>query len=706
MSRHGISIGHIRLHSPVSAATASSRNEQNVGVERLGKYNGQDKQKWQNRQDLIFLDDLVATLEAHRDHNRASVIHKFEQNVDEALLPFKRLSLDGASSEDAETTYERGGDETDTNGRSSTSAAGPSPSEVSVRAYRRRQGPRPLQWPANSVQYVEEGSKTRNTGFIRSLDPLEYTGAVVPIKKSWKWSGANPTMINTPWAPYMEDSTGDNYERSITVESRQELWLTRSRLSNEIRAFEAYMRLSPAEEAAAKLVHSDVTLILRKHLLPKSLTLLGSRSTGLAAPTSDFDYRVEIDSPEQASRKDSQGLTPKAAKRTTKSPLKRILRGLQESKDIVATELVHVPVATVKCRHRATGLDIQFRAMSPSKASQQYTAAYLSEFPSLRPLYILIRHFLEIRDLTSVFLGGLSPYTILMMIVAALKHSSGKFPPNDLGGQLLHILDFYGNADLYENGFSADPPRTFKKIRENKRTPKEREALYSDLQLQGVEHLIENSNPRKPYLLCLQDPAHAYNDLGKHSYAIKHVQNTFKKMHISLKVALSLAQSTQKYEDWSFLTPMVRADYSLFEIDRRNIERCNKPDVKLTRKDATEDTISALLERRLKIYKSEMDEDDLPFTPACSDLEPGLITKYKVEGWYPYEFRIKPHVETKWDRGQTNLKATIRREKREKKKRKGGAGAEKDDAAAKKEDAPGSEKTNDAETEGTLLSNR
>ena len=456
------------------------------------------------------------------------------------------------------------------------------------------------------------------------------------------------------------------------------------------------MRLSPAEEAAAKLVHSDVTLILRKLLSPKSLTLLGSRSTGLAIPTSGFDYRVEIDS--KASMKDSQQLTPKAAKKTTKSPLERILRGLKDSKDIVATKLVH-PVATVRCRHRATGLDIQFRAMSPSQASQQYTAAYLSEFPSLRPLYILIRHFLEIRDLTSVVLGGLSPYTILMMILAALRHSSGKFSSNDLGGQLLHVLDFYGNADLYENGFSADPPRTFNKTRENKRESEERDALYSDLQLQGIKHLIKNSNPQKPYLLCLQDPADAYNDLGKHSYAIKHVQNTFKKMHNSLKVALSLAQSTQEYEDWSFLAPMVQANYSLFEINRRNIERCNKPDLKLTCKDATEDTISALLERRLKIYKSEMEEDDLPFTPACSDLEPGLITKYVVDGWYPYEFSLKPHVERKWDRGQTNLKATIRREKREKKKRKG-------DADAKKEDALGSEETIDGEEEGTLLSNR
>ena len=238
MSRHKISRGHARLPSTLSAATASSRNERKVGGDRLGHYNGQDKQRSRNTQDLIFLDDLVATLEAHRDHNRASVIRKIKQKVDKAILPSKRPSLYSASSRDVKTAYKRGEDdgrgadcgrredETDNNGRSSISTPGPNPSEVSVRADKRRHGSRPLQWPADSVQYLEEGIKTRNTGFVRRSVLLEYTGAVVPIKKPWKWLGANPTKINTPWAPYMEDSTSDSYERSITVESRWKSWLT------------------------------------------------------------------------------------------------------------------------------------------------------------------------------------------------------------------------------------------------------------------------------------------------------------------------------------------------------------------------------------------------------------------------------------------------------------------------------------------------
>ena len=240
-----ISRCHVRLLSSLSATRTSSRNEQEVGnkrvgSKRLGRYNGQDMQREQKLQDLVFLDDLVATLEAHRDYNRASVIHKVQGTVDEAALPFKRPLVDSASSESAETTHERGEDEIDTNNRSLTNAR-----EALVRRIladiplvrelaadralvrrvmatpeERRHRPQPRKWPAESVQDVDEGTKMRNTGFVRSVDPLEYTAAVIPITPSWKWTGAVPRRMTTPWAPYVEESTGDNYERSITVKSR------------------------------------------------------------------------------------------------------------------------------------------------------------------------------------------------------------------------------------------------------------------------------------------------------------------------------------------------------------------------------------------------------------------------------------------------------------------------------------------------------
>ena len=380
------------------------------------------------------------------------------------------------------------------------------------------------------------------------------------------------------------------------------------------------MSLSPAEEAAAQLVHSDVTLALRGLLSTKSLTLLGSRSTGLAAPTSDFNYRIDIDSSKRSSTNKSPEMTTNAAKSTRERVLEGIWLRLKKSKDIAPTKLIFAPVPIIKCRHRATGLRIQFEVMAPSQASQQYTAAYLHEFPSLRPLYILIRHFLEIRGLTAVSQGGLGSYTILMMIVAALKHSRGEFPPDDLGSQLLRVLQFYGNTNLCDFGFAVEPQRIFNK-KKPKQSRAERSNFHSDPQFQGMVYLIKCSRggARRPYLLCLQDPADAYNDLGRPSYAIKHIQLIFSRMRTSIRKLLSRRGLTQESEDWSFLAPMVRADYSSFEITRRDIEHCNTPDVGLNLEDADEETISALLERRFKIYRGEMEKDSLPSNLADTD---------------------------------------------------------------------------------------
>lgn len=250
--------GHVRPFSGFNAASTFSRNEENVGNtnsgrNRSGRYNAENKQRERNMQDLIFLDDLLATLEPHRNYNRGPHIHKQRQRVNKAILPFKRPLLDSASSENAETTFKRREDEVDTKGQSSTSAREPSPSEGPVRRALQGKGvvrrievtadqagarensetadePRhrlhTRQWPADTVQNVEEGSKTRNTGFVRSVEPLGYKAAVTPIKELWEWTGANPSTISTPWVPYVEDKSDDSYERSITLESRWRFRLT------------------------------------------------------------------------------------------------------------------------------------------------------------------------------------------------------------------------------------------------------------------------------------------------------------------------------------------------------------------------------------------------------------------------------------------------------------------------------------------------
>ena len=404
--------------------------------------------------------------------------------------------------------------------------------------------------------------------------------------------------------------------------------LTQYRLSKEIRAFEAFMRLSPGEEAAAQLVINDFTSIVKNIVPTNPLTLLGSRSSGLASPTSDFDFSISMPSSESQVTEILTTLNPRQLITASIRALRKIEKGLRKSEQIVDTEMVAARVPLVSCKHRATGLNIQLQTMSPYQAAQQYTAAYLAELPSLRPLYILIRHFLEIRDLTTVFEGGLGSYTILMMIVTALKHASGRFAADDLGGQLLHVLDFYGNKDLYKHGFSANPPRVFDKSKNKKWPMEERIARAKDPQLRGIDEIVQKSDVRKPYLLCLQDPASHFNDLGKNAYAIKHIQATFQRAREGILKSFHNRKTLRGTEEWSALNAMVRGNYKDFELDRRRIERCVDRDTTLRPLDTSTDSVQSFFENRLRTYKGNQEADEFGANPKTfNSLLPDLKSR-------------------------------------------------------------------------------
>lgn len=394
----------------------------------------------------------------------------------------------------------------------------------------------------------------------------------------------------------------------------------RHSLTTEIKAYEAYMSLSPQEEAASQLVISDVNSVAQNEPDIKPLTLMGSRSTGLATPNSDFDFTFtfqrslpggwiippsETDVPQAQSSYSEKKLEAVKA-------LRKVDKHFRSSHKFSNTDFIrHARVPIIRSKHVATGLDVQIQTLAPYQAAEEHAVAYLFEFPSLRPLYIILRYCLEVRGLTTVFEGGLGSYPILMMIVTALKHSSGKFASDDLGGQLLHVLDFYGKADLYKVGFSADPPRVFEK-QKGEWPLDERMARTADSQLRGIDQM-QKYYPRKPYLLCLQDPADDLNDLGKNAYAIKHIQATFNKARESMQ-ALSERQNNglddgTKGRVWSCLDSLTRADYRPFEVHRSRVERCASPR-KLNDRDYSKERIDKDFKKRVNRYKGTAEADD------------------------------------------------------------------------------------------------
>lgn len=298
-------------------------------------------------------------------------------------------------------------------------------------------------------------------------------------------------------------------------------------------------------------------------------------------PYSDIDFAVSLPDIEKEAMKFRKSLNSLKYQKI----YRRVLFKLQQAfaKDVNFTNdarIIYARVPIVQVTHRTTGQEIQVQISTGIHQQQQHTLAYLAEYPTLRSLYFAIRSCLELRRLNITFEGGLGSYAMLILIVNALKHTSGQHDPHDVGNQLLHVLEFYSNSDLYRVGFSVDPPRTFRKGG-IPATAEERLARASDPVLRGID-LIAKANLQKPYLLCLQDPADPTNDLGRKAYSIKHIQQTFATARNTMVSDMEAWDqrrnvTTPKHDDTGLLDALINGNYRRFDYNRRMIEDFGSP---------------------------------------------------------------------------------------------------------------------------------
>lgn len=342
------------------------------------------------------------------------------------------------------------------------------------------------------------------------------------------------------------------------------------------------MKPTATEERACQFLIELVTSIVGKTLPNNPLELIGSRRTGLAVATSDIDFSLSI--PEYEKNDPTvRGPSPMRPE-ARKDRLKKFFvlsHALRRSEQFMLVDVIHARIPIVTAMHRHTGLTVHIQGLHSTLAARTCVAGYLSEYPTLRSLYILLRSALDMRVLTTVLEGGLGSYTIFMMIVNALKHaslpsSSGYgITRHDLAAQLFWVLDFYATADLRKNGYSIDPPRVFPKAEEHV----VRVDGNPDVTTR-VRHELDTIfkyKPKQPYLLCLQDPADPTNDLGSKSHTIMHVQKTFKLASELLKRNVDYFDNLHprpiKKGTNSILYPLVGANYKRFTYARNQMSK-------------------------------------------------------------------------------------------------------------------------------------
>lgn len=143
----------------------------------------------------IIVDDLSATLEAHRASNRAAVIRKIILRADDSPGPIRRPLQSEESNNGSEVKHTH-----------------------KVKQSRPRQI-----WPADSVQAKERYGKTGTAdGFVKKVDAFDYTGVVQWPKQSWKLShDSDDLLMQRPWLAYMETTSEDCLERYVLETHRK-----------------------------------------------------------------------------------------------------------------------------------------------------------------------------------------------------------------------------------------------------------------------------------------------------------------------------------------------------------------------------------------------------------------------------------------------------------------------------------------------------
>jgi non-canonical poly(A) RNA polymerase PAPD5/7 len=225
-----------------------------------------------------------------------------------------------------------------------------------------------------------------------------------------------------------------------------------------------------------------------------TLHVFGSFKTGLYLPTSDIDLVV--------------------VGRWETLPLRTLEKALLDAKiadtsTLKVLDKASVPIIKLTDKLTQVRVDISFN-MANGLKSVELVKMYKKRFPPLSKLICVLKQFLLQRDLNEVFTGGLSSYCLILMVVSFLQlhhREDAADASANLGVLLKEFFELYGRNFNY---------------------------LQIAIRVTGKGSYVSKDEVQKnmpvghrPSLLCIEDPLHPGNDVGKSSYGALQVRQAF-----------------------------------------------------------------------------------------------------------------------------------------------------------------------------------
>ncbi|OQD89011.1 hypothetical protein PENANT_c003G01165 [Penicillium antarcticum] len=347
-------------------------------------------------------------------------------------------------------------------------------------------------------------------------------------------------------------------------------------LDMEICALDQYLMPTSQETDQIEKLRAEVASLLEE-VVPQAPRMIGSHCTGLVLAHSDLDFILPFeDLPRSADRDRKPSPTRPQIQDAHIRLLRQVARALQHTDAFSGqVQLSDKRNPALSARHRRTGLLLQFYCGEGVPAITEYLQDYQAEYPNLRPLYAATRTLLEARGLFGSPQAGVGPDGLAMLIVAFLKMNHGRFTgPNRLGDHFLALLHFYGTeVDLPSVGVAVDPPGLFGTVSlpvtsdvDEPAHQRGQRSLINTKRTAAVKgnHLVAHR-------LCIQDPTHYMNDLGRSCTRTSEMQNAFMTAHQQLRQACDNWTSNGKNKNLSILTTALHANFDTLEIIRNQL---------------------------------------------------------------------------------------------------------------------------------------
>ncbi|XP_059661516.1 uncharacterized protein LOC132307704 isoform X1 [Cornus florida] len=337
------------------------------------------------------------------------------------------------------------------------------------------------------------------------------------------------TLISTP-APASSPASTRKLERQLEggwFRANSGFRSPMLQLHREILDFCEFLSPTPEEQATRKTA-VDIVFDVIRYIWPNcKIEVFGSFGTGLYLPTSDIDVVIL----------GSEIKTPKIGLQALSRALSQ--RGIAKKIQVIAK--ARVPIIKFVEKKSGVAFDISFDLQNGPKAAEFIKDA-VSKWPPLRPLCLILKVFLQQRELNEVYSGGIGSYALLIMLIATLRnlHENQASPEHNLGILLVKFFDIYGRKlNTSDVGVSCKGEGTFF--------------------LKSTRGMSVNG---QQMLIAIEDPQAPANDVGKNSFNYYQVRSAFAMAFSALtnaKTILSLGPNR------SILGTIIRPDPVLLE---------------------------------------------------------------------------------------------------------------------------------------------